>query len=374
MKYLIIPHLPKFSTRGFEISKSIKGSHFVVWSMPFPFTLDNLLDNLLNSLRTKEFKKDGVVVHKISRLPFFFPPINKLLFKIQIKRIFNENKLDIIISESYFNETEPPLELPLVYDLVDDHEAFIDIYGSKIYKFGCKILQVSKTINRQIKNSKLVTTVSNVLVNDLEKKGVVANKIPNGVSKKFLDYKKENSSFKKNSLVYVSNFDSFSNLIVLIKAVNVLFRKYPDISLKLVGDGIELANAKKLVKRLNLSAVVEFSGWLESSKIPKILDISEICLIPFKKDKLTNSAFPIKIIEYLACGNKIVASDLDEVVNIKSPNIYINKESSDYKALSRTIAFALDNKFSKNINRSIAHRYSWEIIGKTLNKAIEHVK
>ncbi len=374
MKYLVIPHLPKYSTRGFEISKNLGGAHFIVWSMPFPFTVNNLLDNLFNSLLTSKFKKDGVVVHKVARLPFFFPPINKWLFKIQIKKIFNDNNIDTIISESYFNETEPPLELPLVYDLVDDHEAFIDIYGSNIYKLGCKILQVSKTIEKQIRKSKLVVTVSNILVSDLTKKGIVATKIPNGVSKKFLDYKKENTSFKKNSLVYVSNFDSFSNLTVLIRAVNILFKKYPDITLKLVGDGVETDRAKKLVKSLNLSKVVEFCGWLESSSIPKILSSSEICLIPFKKDKLTNSAFPIKVLEYLACGNKIVSSDLDEVRNIKSPNIYIYKDSNDYSALSKSISCAIRNKFIKNINRSIAKEYSWKKIGKTLKFTIEHVK
>ncbi len=64
------------------------------------------------------------------------------------------------ISESYFNETEPQPTIPLVYDIVDDHESFRDIYGSPLYRFAYAILDVSGTIQRQINNSKALITVS----------------------------------------------------------------------------------------------------------------------------------------------------------------------------------------------------------------------
>ena len=65
---------------------------------------------------------------------------------------------------SFINEIEPPLDLPLIYDMNDDHYEFSKIYGSLLYKLSYQLLQVKQTINNQIKNAKSVTAVSDILV------------------------------------------------------------------------------------------------------------------------------------------------------------------------------------------------------------------
>ena len=146
---MFIPSLPTLFGRRYQLSKylAVKNEvHLISWNMPYPVTFKNLLSNLKDSWRYRRFVKDNIIIHKIRRLPFFFPLINRWFFQKQIRRIFNNKSIDIIISESFFNETEPPQDLPIISDLNDYHKAYAEIYGSKFYKLAYKFLKVEETI------------------------------------------------------------------------------------------------------------------------------------------------------------------------------------------------------------------------------------
>jgi len=375
MNILLIPHLPKYCTRGYQLAKHLSKDnrvHFILWNMPYPFTFVNILDNIKNSWRYNKYEMEGVVIHKIRRLPFFFPSINKWLFKKQINLIFKKYKINIIFSESFFNEVEPPLYLPLIYDMVDDHEAFIEIYGSKIYKLGCKILNVKKTIENQILKSRKVVAVSDLLLKSVKKYNKKVYKIPNGVPSYFLEHSTnvEKNSYGQHSIVYVSNFEKFSNLPEVISAVNQLRGKYKNIKLILIGRGVQVSGAKKLVKKWHLEQNVKFLGWLNHREIPEIVSRCQVALLTQEKNKVTDSAFPIKIIEYLALDKKIVSSNLNEIRKLKCPNIFIYKEENRVNSLIKCIELAFSSNFESGINKEIAKKYSWDKICNKLQKII----
>jgi len=105
MNIILIPFLPS-AVRAHPMAKYFVNAgnnvHMVLWDMPYPITLDNIWDNIKNSWRYHKYIKEGVIIHKIRRLPFFFPPINKWLFKNQVRVIFKKFDVDMIISETYF--------------------------------------------------------------------------------------------------------------------------------------------------------------------------------------------------------------------------------------------------------------------------------
>ncbi len=152
MKIILIPHLPTLFGRRYSLAKTLASQgheiHFITWDMPYPLSLKSALHHMRTSLKSGEYYKDGITVHKIRRLPFFWPVINGIFFKRQMRKIFKAYKADVILAQSYTNELEPPLELPLVYDLNDDHAAFAEIYGSAIYRAGFRLLGVRKTIQK----------------------------------------------------------------------------------------------------------------------------------------------------------------------------------------------------------------------------------
>lgn len=378
MKILFIPHLPTLFGRRYFISKYLVKSghevHFITWDMPFPFTVKNILYNLKNSWKKELFEKDGIIIHKIKRFPFLMPFINKPLFKKQIRELYNNNNIDIIITQSSMNEVEQPLDLPYIYDINDDHYAYAAVYGSLRHLFSYKILGVKKTVLNQTKNAKAVIVVSDILMKEARKYNKNVFKITNGVEPDFFSKNIVKYSFGKHSLAYVSFFGEWSKLPEIIDCVNNLKPKYPDIKLILVGNGPEIPNAKKKVEEYKLENNIVFLGWIENrKKIIKIINSVEVCLNISEKNVFRDAASPIKYFEYSALGKKIISSNLAEVEALKFPNTLIYMEKDGIKGLEKLIIKSFKNKADINKTRDILKNYSWPNIIKEIEKICNKV-
>ena len=381
MKLLIIPHSPAFDSRGYFLAKHLAELgdevHFLIWD-PYPRDISSVKKNLSSSLKYVAYIKDGIMVHKIRRLPFFFPPINHYMFRKLISQIFKRQGLDVVISESFFNELEPRFNLPLVYDLVDHHEAYLDTYAGSVERFGLKyILNLKKSVHDQIRHAVAVTAVSDILVDYARNINptVGVYKVPNGVDSLFLKASLERSKarFGKHSMVYVSYFGKWANLPKLIQATKLLERSYADIKLVLVGDGPSILDAKKRVARMGLSGHVNFLGHVDREELMNIVSECEIALSPCKKDLVRDSAFPIKIIEYTALGKKIVSSNLEEVKLLRFPNIVLYDESKGVEELVNAIITAFNADMSERKIRKLGYKYTWKGIAKEFHNILEGV-
>src|ERR1019366_2454359 len=150
MKIIIIPNMPTMSGRHSNIANHLVDQghevHYLLWELPYGVSNKNLFKHLKTSLRKKTYKQGRINVHKVSRLPYFWPYINGILFRHQAKQLYNEINADIIFSEGYTNETNLSKDIPFIYDLADDYAAPADVYGSPIYKLAFKLLAVRKTM------------------------------------------------------------------------------------------------------------------------------------------------------------------------------------------------------------------------------------
>ena len=376
LKIMIIPMLPTLFGRRYQLSKYLAKKnevHLILWNMPYPVTLKNLLSNLKDSWRYKRSKREDIVIHKIRRLPFFYPLINRWLFQKQIKRIFNNFNIDIIISESFFNETEPPQDLPIISDLNDYYEAYAEIYGSRFYKLAYKFLKVKDTVNGQVKRAKAVFAVSDILVEQARKNNKNVYKIPNGVESWVLykKYNREKYDFGRHSLIYVSTFGQWSGLLDLLHVVYELKKDFKDIQLVLVGEGSQISEAIKLIRILNLNENVKLFGsvW-DRKKLFEIINSCEVCLNISQKNALRDAASPIKIFEYSALGKKIVSTNLEEVKKLDFPNIFFYEEDEDQKNLTRTIKKALHEKIDDEKVKLKVKQYTWENITNNIEKIL----
>jgi len=376
LNIMIIPMLPTLYGRRYQLSKYLAKKnevHLILWNMPYPVTLKNLLSNLKDSWRYKKSKREGIVIHKIRRLPFFFPLINRWFFQKQIKKIFNNFNIDIIISESFFSETEPPPDLPIISDLNDYYEAYAEIYGSRFYKLAYKFLKVKGTIEGQVKRAKAVFAVSNILFEQAQKNNKNVFKIPNGVESWVL-YKKYNRgkyNFGMHSLIYVSTFGQWSGLPNLLHVVYELKKDFKDIKLVLVGEGPQIPEAIKLIRILNLNENVKLFGsvW-DRKKLFEIINSCEVCLNISQKNAFRDAASPIKIFEYSALGKKIVSPNLEEVKKLDFPNIFFYEEFEKTKNLAITIKKALLEKIDDEKVKLKVKQYTWENITNNIEKIL----
>jgi len=383
MKISIISnwHADLFVSRGYHLAKHLAELgdevHYITWD-PHPTNVSAIKTNLSSSLKYAAHIKDGVVVHKIRRLPFFFPPINGYMFRQFLARLSKREGLDAIISASMSNELEPPFDLPLIYDFWDHQEIFWDMYAGPVSRFGMKhVLNQRKTIHTQVKHAGAATAVSDILVNYAKKinPDIPVYKIPNGVDSLFLETSLAPPQDKlgKYSMAYESVFGEYANLPKLIEATKLLKASYPDIRLMLAGDGVSVPAAKELVGSLGLSEQVTFLGRVPREKLPSIINRCEIGLCPFVKNLYTDSAFPIKIMEYTALGKRIVSSDLEEVKLLGFPNITLYDESKGVEQLANAIITAFNADTDQRGTRKLASRYTWRSIAQQFRGVLQEV-
>jgi glycosyltransferase involved in cell wall biosynthesis len=378
----MIPQNPTnvFVARGYHLAKHLAELgdevHFVIWDR-YPTDISNIKKNLSSSLKYVEYIKDGVVIHKIRRLPFFFPLINAYMFRKLVSQICKRESLDAIIASSFINEVVPPFDLPLIYDLWDHSESNLEYAGS-VARFGLNyILNLKKSVHAQIKNAAAVTAVSDILVAYAKKinPNIPVYKIVNGVDSLFLEatLKKPKNKAGRHSMVYAGYFAKWSNLPKLLEATRLLKGSYPDIELVLAGNGPLFSVAKELVGSLGLSDHVTFLGHVPREKLPGIINSCEIALSPLTKDLHTDCAFPIKIMEYTALGKKIVSSNLEEVKLLGFPNIVLYDENNGVHELVNGIITAFNMDIDQYETRRLAFKYTWKEIAQQFHHVIQKV-
>lgn len=157
-------------------------------------------------------------------------------------------------------------------------------------------------------------------------------------------------SHKEDYILTVSRLTKFKNIDVLIKAYSTL--KNNDFRLKIVGQGEELDNLKKLTQKLKINSQVEFLNNISDTEIINIFQKAKLFVLCSK-----NEPFGIVPIEAMACGTPVIADDSggprETIINNKI-GVLINCNVTN---LSNTINQLLNNPDQmKSMSRS---SYKW---------------
>lgn len=148
----------------------------------------------------------------------------------------------------------------------------------------------------------------------LRKDKVIA--IHNGIDLKFFDNVTINSKLPSSiSLVLKSSsniiISYFANLIprkghkYLIKAISNVLKKYPHVKLILTSDGPLKNELIALIKSLEISEKVYFTGRVSYEELYRLLKITDIYVFPSLSE-----LFPFAILEAMAAKKPIVATDV----------------------------------------------------------------
>ncbi|WP_077214404.1 glycosyltransferase family 4 protein [Bacillus dakarensis] len=103
-------------------------------------------------------------------------------------------------------------------------------------------------------------------------------------------------------LFYGAEFNQNKNQQLLIRSVNEIKSKVPNVKLVLAGDGPLLADCKELTQKLSLEKIVHFLGYRTDMK--SLLSISDVAVASSLREGL-----PVNIMEAMACGLPVVATD-----------------------------------------------------------------
>lgn len=133
--------------------------------------------------------------------------------------------------------------------------------------------------------------------NKVQKKSVI---LPNSIQKDFvrIDYFKD----RNNAIVTVGRMDDNKNQIMLIKAFEKIADYYPQIVLKLYGEGVCWDEWKAYAEQSPYANRIQFYGRI--SDVDKVIDKDRIFVLPSKNEGIPNS-----LIEAMALGLAVVATD-----------------------------------------------------------------
>jgi glycosyltransferase involved in cell wall biosynthesis len=142
--------------------------------------------------------------------------------------------------------------------------------------------------------------------------------IPNGVDVEFFSPKVDGKKIREKNgicddaivLLFIGVLDSahhYRRVDLLINSLSKLDEK--SVYLIIVGDGGQLKNYRDLVDNLGLTSQVHFLGRVPHNELPPIYTAADIFILP----SVIQEAFPLVVLEAMACGKPVIVSDLPGV-------------------------------------------------------------
>jgi len=171
---------------------------------------------------------------------------------------------------------------------------------------------------------------------------------------------------KKSDIVSAGRLVKHKNIDRLIRALDIVRDKKPDVKCMIIGDGPERKNLEKLVGELGLESNVEFTGFLKDQKsVYSHIKASKVFVLPSERE-----GFGIVVIEANACGIPVIAVEHENnaAVNLIENDVNGILCRSDEKEIANAILGELENKSDTGRKKeciNLVREYDWtEIVNK----------
>ncbi len=118
---------------------------------------------------------------------------------------------------------------------------------------------------------------------------------------------------KKPIVLYLGQLHGAQYAELFIKSAKHVLQKHPEANFLVAGGGEDLPRLKQITKKIGLEDKITFTGMLNNSDVKKALAAADIAVACFDNTKQVRCKSPLKIVEYMASGKAIVASNVGEI-------------------------------------------------------------
>lgn len=179
---------------------------------------------------------------------------------------------------------------------------------------------------------------------------------------------KANKSFQ---IITVGRLHPSKGHDVLIAAVNMLLNAGHDIKLTIVGAGPQRSNLESLVKNLNLSDIVNFTGSLSEDEIIQHLRQSDLFVLASHMEPLGVVYMEAMAMEVATIGTN--AGGVPEIITDRDDGLLVPPR--DHVALAEAIELLIQNpqlrlQLARNGRKSIIQRFDSRIGAATLHQRL----
>lgn len=331
MKYSIDIHIVSFGDNNEIIYENGYVIHFIK-RLNSPISRYWQLPELL---KNKVLEIDPDLIH----LHLQYPPYSSLT-QLPIPVITTIHGLSNV-----FNKSVSPLIIYLNFSFI-----LTPYFEKKLLHSATKIIAVSSFMKNNVdsiigKNSKTIF-------------------IPNGIDPQKYVNRKVSKQKGNPSLFCAGRLIKIKGIDILLKSLPAVKIHYPDVRLYIAGDGPQYNKLKILSAKLGLDENIAFLGFLNNKEMIQFFASTDIFVMPSRFENA-----PITLIEALASGIPIVASDVGGIPEILCDGKYgILVEPENPIELARNILELTDNlelrtKMSE-IGKERAQEYTWDLIVK----------
>jgi glycosyltransferase involved in cell wall biosynthesis len=247
------------------------------------------------------------------------------------------------VSTVLISAQPPPILLSALFVIFARKKLILDIgdleYGENIDKKEVR-LSILKKISKRIqlycwKKSDFIITNTLGIQTRIQK--ILEENNPEKV--RYFPFNVDLTVFRKhevkveNQIVYTGMFGALQNILPIIKAMKVVVKEIPEMTLHLYGGGKYEKEIENLIKELDLEENCMIHDPVSRDELPLILSKSMVGLVPLAFDKTLSFANPSKIFEYMACSLPVFgygpSEALDEIVKTSESGIYLKIEDPE---------------------------------------------
>ncbi|MBL8090245.1 MAG: glycosyltransferase family 4 protein [Anaerolineales bacterium] len=202
--------------------------------------------------------------------------------------------------------------------------------------------------------------------------------IPNGVSPS--DFSPSPLPIRENRipvLLYIGTLANWQGLDVLIKALPKILEHQP-VKLQIVGRGRSRQRKMlaKQIRKLGLEEYVLIQPAVPHHEIPQLISEADICVAPLGLNdrNVTQGACPIKVLEYMAAGRPLLASNMPIVRELVREDIDgLLFSPNDPDDLTRQVLvllndFELSQRLATSASERALTKFTWHESQKKLVK------
>lgn len=189
--------------------------------------------------------------------------------------------------------------------------------------------------------------------------------IPNGIwLNKFRSFANEQKIHEKPYIVYLGRLVRLKGVDILMRAFSRINMQYPDIRLKIAGDGREKDNLIRLGDALGIAGNIDFLGVVRGPEKAQLLAGALFLVLPSQREGL-----PVVVLEAFASGIPVVASSVGGTSDIiKDDENGFLVPYGDIEGFANKILLLLENDLLRGklaVNASAAaSSYDWSKIAK----------
>ena len=172
-----------------------------------------------------------------------------------------------------------------------------------------------------LRRANAITTICDQMRDDIVSRGILADKVtavPNAVDVDvFCAGGAPDPALKlqlgldgAQVLGYVGSFYAYEGLAMLLRALQQLLAQGENVHALLVGDGCQEAELKRLAAEFGIENQVVFTGRVPHDDVQRYYDLIDVIVYPRLSMRLTELVTPLKVLEAMAQGRVVIASDV----------------------------------------------------------------